>query len=71
MANIQQYLENIRTAVYGEQVRGSIHDAIDIINKTSEKVISIGTDVTSANSSTEGYYDESLYLNKETWHLWK
>lgn len=32
MANISQYLENIMAAIYGEQVRGSIHDAIDEIN---------------------------------------
>ncbi len=29
MSAIQQYLDDIKTAVYGEEVRGSIHDAIE------------------------------------------
>ena len=33
MANINQYLQAIMDAIYGEDVRGSIHDAIDLINK--------------------------------------
>ena len=33
MANIDSYLEQIRSAVYGEEVRGSIHDAISAINQ--------------------------------------
>lgn len=32
MANIAQYLAAIMNAVYGEEVRGSIHDAIEAIN---------------------------------------
>ena len=32
MANITEYLNNIKAAVYGEEVRGSIHDAIQVIN---------------------------------------
>lgn len=34
MADIDAYLKNILTAVYGEEVRGSIHDAIKAINET-------------------------------------
>lgn len=71
MANIQQYLDAISQAIYGEEVRGSIHDAIDIINKVSEKTIVEGTDVTSENSPTTGYYNKSLYLNTNTWDLWE
>lgn len=71
MADISQYLNAILEAVYGADVRGSIHDAIDIINKVGEKNITLGTQVTSANSSTQGYYDQSLYLNTNTWDLWK
>lgn len=36
MANISTYLANIMNAVYGEEVRGSIHDAINAINTESE-----------------------------------
>lgn len=32
MPNIQSYLNDILAAVYGEEVRGSIHDAIEAIN---------------------------------------
>ena len=32
MANISTYLQKILSAVYGEEVRGSIHDAIDAMN---------------------------------------
>ena len=33
MANIQHWLEQIRRAIYGRQVRSSIADAIEAINK--------------------------------------
>lgn len=33
MTEITKYLEDIMTAIYGEEVRGSIHDAIDAIDK--------------------------------------
>ena len=29
MSAIQTFLEKIKTAIYGEEVRGSIHDAIE------------------------------------------
>lgn len=71
MANISTYLAAILSAVYGEDVRGSIHDAIEIINDVSEVVLSTGTAVTSATSSSTGYYNDSLYLNTNTFELWK
>lgn len=71
MADIAQYLQDILDAVYGEQVRGSIHDAIEIINEASEVCISAGTAVTSASSSSTGFFEDSLYLNTNTCDLWK
>lgn len=71
MANISTYLAAILSAVYGEDVRGSIHDAIEIINEVGEVVFSTGTDITSASSSSTGYFDKSLYLNTDTYELWK
>lgn len=71
MANINQYLTEILEAVYGEEVRSSIYNAIDIINKVGEKVLTMGTAVTSVNSSVSGYYENSLYLNSKTFDLWK
>ena len=71
MADISQYLQDILDAVYGEQVRGSIHDAIEIINDASEVCISAGTAVTSASSSSSGFFENSLYINTNTYDLWK
>lgn len=71
MANIQQYLDAIYAAVYGEDVRSSIHDAINIINLSSEKTLTIGTAVTSESSSISGYYENSLYLNINTCNLYR
>ena len=71
MADISQYLQDILDAVYGEEVRGSIHDAIEIINDVSEVVLTTGTAVTSASSSSTGFFTDSLYLNTNTYELWK
>lgn len=71
MADISRYLQDILDAVYGEEVRGSIHDAIEIINDVSEVVLTTGTAVTSASSSSLGFFDGSLYYNTETFDLWK
>ena len=71
MADISTYLQAIMSAVYGEDVRGSIHDAIEIINDVSEVVLSTGTAVDSASSSSTGFYTDSLYWNTDTFELWK
>ena len=36
MANIKNYLDNIKGALFGKDVRSSIHDGIDAINKEVE-----------------------------------
>lgn len=71
MANINQYLQAIMDAIYGEDVRDSIHDAIDLINKVGEKTLTVGTAVTSQDSSIEGYYEDSVYINSQTDDVWK
>lgn len=71
MADISSYLAAIMSAVYGEDVRGSIHDAIEIINDVSEVVLTTGTAVTGPTSSSTGFYKDSLYLNTSTMELWK
>lgn len=71
MADISKYLQDILSAVYGEEVRGSIHDAIEIINEASEVVLSTGTAITGPTSSSEGFFTGSLYLNLSTMELWK
>lgn len=71
MADISTELARILSAIYGEDVRGSIHDAIEKINDVSEVVLTTGTAVTSPSSSSTGFYDGSLYLNTDTFELWK
>lgn len=71
MADISSYLQAILDAVYGEQVRGSIHDAIKIINEAMEVSIDAGTAVSSSSSSSAGFFEGSLYINTTTYDLWK
>lgn len=71
MANIATELAAIMSAVFGRDVRQSIHDAIDKVNKVSEVQMNAGTAVTSSSSSSTGFYDGSLYININTYELWK
>lgn len=71
MANISQYLNEILNAVYGEEVRSSIYNAIDIINKVGEKTLTLGTAVSSSTSPVSGFYQDSVYINTNTWDVWK
>lgn len=70
MADISQYLQAIMSAVYGEDVRGSIHDAIELINDVGETVLTLGTAVTGPTSPTTGFYRDSVYINTDTGDMW-
>lgn len=55
MANIASYLEKIKAAIYGEEVRGSIHDAIQAMNAESSSAMefaSTAKDSAQASAST-------------------
>ena len=39
MADISSYLKKILEAIYGEEVRGSIHDALAAMNQESSSAI--------------------------------
>lgn len=71
MADISTELQAIMDAVYGEDVRDAIHDAIDLINKVGEVTLTLGTAVTSASSSTTGFYENSVYINTNTYDVWQ
>lgn len=71
MADIQEYLNAISQAIYGEEVRGSIRDAIDLINKVGERTLNLGTAISSETDPVTGFYEDSLYLNTYTWDFWK
>lgn len=73
MANISSYLAAIMSAIYGRDVRGSIHDAIDIINKVGEKVLWAGNEINNNDPASKTYgpknnagYDQSYYFNTTT-----
>lgn len=71
MADISRELAAILSAVYGRDVRGSIHDALKKTNDATEVALLAGTDVDSPSSSTEGYFNGSLYINTDHWNLWQ
>lgn len=68
MAKIDEYLNNILLAKYGRDVRGSIHDAIELINAIAG--IKFGTDVTSASSPKGDFEEGTFYINTDTNDLW-
>src|SRR5690625_1070762 len=57
MADIDKELNQIKDAVYGREVRGSIHDGIDKINKEAEKATEKANE---AYEITENLLDESF-----------
>lgn len=71
MATHEQNIENLRTAIYGEQVRGSM---IELFNESFEnagKMIQIGTTISSTTSSSAGFDIGNIYINDSTWDVWK
>ena len=62
MASIQSFLDKIKSAIYGEEVRGSIVDAIEAMNKesssakqnTSTIVSKINASIASVTGTDEG-----------------
>lgn len=71
MADISRELAAILAAIYGRDVRGSIHDAIKKINDATEVALLAGTEIDSTSSPTEGYFSGSLYINSDHWNLWQ
>lgn len=65
MANISQYLAAIMSAIYGRDVRSSIHDAIREINTAQEQAINAGTAIVDGDPAG-GVYDKSYYFNTAT-----
>jgi hypothetical protein len=67
MANISAELAAIMAAILGEQVRGSIRNAIGKINDVSEHIFTVG----STDPTGNAIYSDLLYLNETTWDLFK
>ena len=71
MATHAQNIENLRNATYGEEVRGSMIELFEEDYTLVNKGISVGTDVTGGQSSTEGYSDGNVYINSSTLDIYK
>ena len=71
MATHAQNIANLRNAVYGEQVRGSMIELFEEDYNLVKDGVGVGTDVSSSASSTTGYSDGAVYINNSTWHLFK
>ena len=71
MATHAQNIENLRTATYGEQVRGSMIELFEEDYDLCKNGVWVGTDITSASDPTTGYTDGTLYINSDSWRLFK
>lgn len=76
MIDISTALQNILKAVYGRDVRESIHDAIFQINANANEAIDLaqikfGTAVNSPTDPITGFAENSVYLNVNTGIMWR
>lgn len=76
MIDISTALQNILKAVYGRDVRESIHDAIFQINANANEAIDLaqikfGTAVNSPTDPITGFTENSVYLNVNTGIMWR
>ena len=76
MIDISTALQNILKAVYGRDVRESIHDAIYQIDANANEAIDLaqikfGTAVNSPTDPITGYAENSVYLNVNTGIMWR
>ena len=63
MANIDQYIQEIQNAVYGEEVRGSIINALQKVNDDNESYRQLKQDVIAAKDKVEtavAEYEEAI-----------
>ena len=63
MANIDQYIQEIQNAVYGEEVRGSIINALQKVNDDNESYQQLKQDVIAAKDKVEtavAEYEEAI-----------
>ena len=76
MIDISTALQNILKAVYGRDVRESIHDAIYQIDANANEAIDLaqikfGTAVNSPTDPITGFIENSVYLNVNTGIIWR
>lgn len=66
MANIDIYLANIMNAVLGEEVRTSIHDAIEAIDQDTQDLYSMIAPTESSYEATRNYSIGSYLIVENT-----
>lgn len=60
MANVQEWINKIRSAIYGEEVRSSIANSIEAMNVESSEAVSIANNVNSRQTSLEKQYEQQI-----------
>lgn len=60
MANITEYLQNILNSIFGKDVRDSIHDGIDAINKEVIDNTTLSRETKTRQDLLENKYDEQI-----------
>ncbi|MED2984627.1 glycosyl hydrolase family 28-related protein, partial [Bacillus thuringiensis] len=60
MANIRHYLQAITSALFGNQVRSSIHDGLDAINKETEIATALSKDIQNKQDILNAKYHEQI-----------
>ena len=71
MATHAQNIANLRNAVYGEQVRGSMIELFEEDYNLVKDGVGVGTAISSASDPITGFSDGAVYINNVSWHLFK
>lgn len=58
MANISSFLNKIRNAVYGKEVRGSLADGLEAVNKETENATDLSKNTERRQTSVEQQFDD-------------
>lgn len=65
MANIKPYLDQISNATYGEEVRGSIINALTKVNADNESYLSIKKEIVAINDSFQDKVHAAEHIKEE------
>src|SRR5699024_5212667 len=60
MADIKPFLNKIKSAVFGKDVRGSLHDGLEAVNKETEDATALSKDTERRQVAVENQFDDVL-----------